>query len=283
MTSKEIIATFDRAAAANRADTCRQGNLIRINAPAEIVMTGDLHSNQRNLERLIRYADLAHHPNRHLILHEIIHCHESPDPDQCHSYLVLAQAAQLKIDFPNQVHFLLGNHAMAQVAGDEILKAGKPMVRALNRGIEAAFAGNASLVRQHLEDFILSFPIAARSQNRVWMSHSLPSARHLPDFDDAVFDQSLTIDDMKNNPTLRALAWDRSHSAVCLEQLRARWDVDNFIIGHQPQEQGYHNPTDCLIILASDHPHGCFLPFDLKKDYDSDELVAKIEPLASIA
>ena len=36
-------------------------------------------------------------------------------------------------------------------------------------------------------------PLAARTDNRVWMSHSLPSYRHLADFDDGLEGQVIII------------------------------------------------------------------------------------------
>jgi hypothetical protein len=59
-------------------------------------------------------------------------------------------------------------------------------------------------------------------------------------------------------------------------------DADIFILGHQRQEQGYTRAGDNLIILASDHNHGCILPINVCKIYTVDELVGLIIPLAAI-
>ena len=109
MTTKEIIAAFERGARENRRDPFRDGNLIHLSPPGSVFMTGDLHGNDRNFDRLCRAAQLALHPRRHLILHELLHNTTNQSVDQCDSYLLLARAAQLKIDFPHQVHFLLSN------------------------------------------------------------------------------------------------------------------------------------------------------------------------------
>jgi hypothetical protein len=283
MTTKEIIAALESGARASRQDPYRQGNLIHLQGPGEIIMTGDLHGHQLNFDRLVRFSQLDKHPKRHLVLHELLHSTMTEEPDQCHSYLLEAQAAQLKALYPNQVHVILGNHAMAQVSRDEVLKNGQPMVRALNTGLHAGFGEYAGLVMQALDDFILSLPLAIRTDNRIWLSHSLPSSRHLTHFDDFIFEKVLSLDDMKHDPSLRALAWDRSHSAECIESLRKMWDVDMFIVGHQPQAEGYARPHDRMIILASDHSHGCYLPFELQRSYSPDELFRLIRPLAAIA
>jgi hypothetical protein len=46
---------------------------------------------------------------------------------------------------------------------------------------------------------------------------------------------------------------------------------------------GYDILHDKMIILASDHNHGTFLPFDLRKDYTIEQLEKLIRPIASIA
>jgi hypothetical protein len=153
----------------------------------------------------------------------------------------------------------------------------------LNTGICVTFAEKAGLVMQALDDYIISLPLAIRTGNRIWMSHSLPSRQHMRDFDDFIFEKVLALDDMKSNPSLHALAWDRVHSRECLEVLRRLWNVDLFITGHQPQEKGFKVVHDHLLILASDHLHGCYLPFGLDCPYTAADLAAAIRPLAELA
>ncbi|MBN2211779.1 MAG: metallophosphoesterase [Sedimentisphaerales bacterium] len=283
MTTKEIIAALERAAKANRESPIREGNILRLPSSGEVIMTGDLHGNEVNFQKLMRWADLDRHPQRHLIVHELLHCSNNNRPDECHSYRLAAAVAEMKVIYPAQIHILLGNHAMAQISRDEILKNGQPMVRALNTGITTAFSERAGLVMQALDEFILSLPIAAYAPNRIWMSHSLPSPRHIASFDDFIFEKILTVDDLKRDSSLRALTWDRFHDTESLEQLKTKWNADIFIVGHQPQEEGATLIHGCMIILASDHPHGRFLPFRLDRSYSPEELFKQIKPLAAIA
>jgi calcineurin-like phosphoesterase family protein len=282
MTTKEIIAAFERGARANRQDSFRDGNIIRLAGPGDVIMTGDLHGNELNFDRLCREANLGNHRNRHLILHELLHRSNNQSLDRCDSYLLLARAVQLKVEYPDQVHFLLSNHETAQVTGDEILKNGQPMVRAVNTAISEEFAEKSTLVQQAMCDFILSLPLAVRTANRVWMSHSLPSKRHLADFEDSIFERELSKEDLKSDKSVRSLTWDRGHTAEGLDILQEKWDVDHFIVGHQPQANGYSYHFERMIILASDHPHGCYLPFALNKNYEKESLFDLIKPLAAI-
>jgi hypothetical protein len=68
-----------------------------------------------------------------------------------------------------------------------------------------------------------------------------------------------------------------------LDQLAARLDVDVFVLGHQAQAQGWGQAGDNLIILASDHNHGCLLELDLARSWTAAELASKVVPLAAIS
>lgn len=283
MTTKELIAAFEQAARANREDICRNGNIICLDRPGEVIMTGDLHGHDRNLDRLVSIARLEENPNRHLVIHEILHCSDSDDLlDECRSYVLAAKAAQLKVRFPHQVHWLLGNHAIAQLTREEVLKSGRPMVRALNTAIYSDCGDSAGLVMQALDQFILSMPLAARCGNRIWLSHSVPDGRHLVRFDDFIFEKTLTLEDLRSNHSLHALTWDRRQTEKSLEKLSEMWDADVFVVGHQPQPDGCSRPFDRLIILASDHNHGCYLRFGLDIEYTPMELYDCVRPLAEI-
>ena len=67
-----------------------------------------------------------------------------------------------------------------------------------------------------------------------------------------------------------------------LKKMAAMFDVDLFVLGHQAQADGYGKAGANLVILASDHSHGCLLPMDLARSYTINELVEAIVPLASI-
>ena len=66
------------------------------------------HESARN--KLISAADLGNNSERHLVLHELIHGDHFDPAGAEDSWISLARAAELKCDFPRQVHFLPGNH-----------------------------------------------------------------------------------------------------------------------------------------------------------------------------
>ena len=79
------------------------------------------------------------------------------------------------------------------------------------------------------------------------------------------------------------LTWGRNHSQQLLDKMAELFNVDLFVLGHQPQEEGWRQAGKDLLIIASDHNHGCVLPIDLTKSYTVEQLTDSIVRLTSIA
>jgi hypothetical protein len=268
---------------ANLHDGARQGNLIQLPAQGSIVVSGDIHGHRRNLQRVVTLADLAAHPDRHVVLQEIIHGGEQDAWGGCLSYQVLLDAVRLKIQYPEQVHFLMGNHDTAFITQAEVVKEGREMNRALTQALGREFGQAGPEVESALRQFLISQPLAARTANRIWLSHSLPADRMVEHFDPQIMSRPLQISDCERPGSAYVLTWGRNLSARVLDQMAKAFDVDLFVVGHQPQSEGWCQGGPNLLILASDHNHGCVLHADLGRPYTVDELAALIIPLSSIA
>jgi hypothetical protein len=281
--AQNIIDLLHNGAKANLADTFRRGNLILLPAQGELVVSGDLHGHRRNFERIVTFADLENHPERHLLLQEIIHGGPEDSQGGCLSYELLFDAVRYKVAFPDRVHIIMGNHDTTFVNDAEVMKNGKEMNRAMRDAIERKFNRSSDDVKIGIRNFLFSQPLALKCANRIWLSHSLPNERSISDFDPVIFERHLEFTDADRAGSVYMLTWGRKHSRDVLEKMAQMLDVDIFILGHQPQTQGWAQAGDNLIILASDHNHGCLLPVDLAKTYRINELIDSIVPLASIA
>ena len=275
--------TFLQAAELNRTDPLRSGSLLEFPDYGQLVMTGDLHGHRRNFERLQRYCNLEHFGPRHIVLHEIIHEELSLEVARDDSHEILLEAARWKIDYPDQVHFLMGNHDIAQLTGSEITKNGRIVTVDFEESVHVAFGQHGSEVLEAMRSFLYSLPLAGRTPNRVFLSHSLPNPRDLPSFDVSVLARVPTTDDLMERGSAHLLVWGRYQTEEELRALRDLLDADFFLCGHQPQESGFDILHDCLIILASDHNHGVFLPIDLSRPATIESITRNIRPLAAIA
>ncbi len=274
---------FLQAAELNRRSSLMRGSVLHFPDYGQLVMTGDLHGHWRNFEKLQRFCNLENTPIRHVILHELIH--EEPtnftDPDMSH--LLLLAAAKWKCEFPDQVHFLQSNHEMAQFTGHPITKGGRIVNQDFEAGIARTYGGEAARVLESILALLCSYPLAAETANRVFLSHSLPGERTLNQFQPLDLAQPLDPDMLGGKGTAYALVWGRHQSAELLATLAEQLDVDFFMCGHQPQENGFDVLHDRMFILASDHNHGAFLPFDLKREHSAADLRKMIRPFAGVA
>jgi hypothetical protein len=263
-------------------DPIRQGALLEFGSAGQVVMTGDMHGNLRNFEKLQRYCALERSPGRSVILHELIH-EDLERADQLDlSIDVLLRAAQWKRDFPDNVFILQSNHELAQLRGQEISKGGRSVLYDFEQGVGHRFGSGADAVLAAIREYISALPLAARTRNGIFMCHSLPDPRRIDDFDMSVFDRPLTELDIAPGGPAYDLLWGRFHSAESVERFAERLGVECFITGHTPQEAG-HTTIGRLIILASEHNHGVFLPIDLSHHYTVEELESKIRKFVSLA
>jgi len=270
-----------KAAELNHACPYRRGSVVYLPDEGDIIVTGDLHGHARNFQRIVSYADLGNHPNRHVVLQEILHGGPEDEQGGCLSFHLFCSVLQYHIDFPHRVHLILGNHDTAIINDFDVVKAGKEMNQALKAAMRRRFADDYPAVIVALRDMLLSQPLVVRCPHRIWVSHSLPACQS-GRFDISILDRNPAAADCTRPHAAYLLTWGRRHSPEMLSDLAKTFAVDTFILGHQPQEQGWARVADNVLVLACDHGHGCVLPFELDTPYTTDELERRIVPLASI-
>src|SRR5262249_38316892 len=134
-----LLTTLRRAAQACRTTPGRQGRTIRLEEATEVLATGDLHGNLENFRRLLARADLAKHPSRHLVLQEVIHRLMNYTGGLDNSHQLLDVVAALKCQYPRQVHFLPGNHELAQFTDRRIDKNDQELNGEFRKGVEHTY------------------------------------------------------------------------------------------------------------------------------------------------
>lgn len=282
-TVSAAVDTFRRATDLNLEDPIRSGSLLCPPDYSQVVMTGDMHGHRRNFEKLIKYCQLECTPTRHVLLHELIHEQPQQEGWADRSAELLLDAAKWKTFFPDQVHFLQSNHELAQLQNHEITKGGRMVTDDFERGVaEVLNSNDVDEVLIAIDDFIASYPLAARTPNGIFFAHSLPNVSHMDEFDPSLVHEPADSLDLSEGGMVYQMVWGRRHTPALLERLGHAFDVQHFITGHQPQEFGYEVRFDRMIILASDHNHGVFLPVDCRKHYTIEDLVQRIRPFAGV-
>jgi hypothetical protein len=278
-----IIELLNKGTEANSADKYRRGNLIHLPSKGSVIVTGDLHGHCRNFERIQAFADLAGNPDRHIVFQEIIHGGPEDSLGGCLSYRLLFDIVRYKLSFPDRVHIIIGNHDTAFINNSEVMKDGREMNRAMRLAMAREFGSDGDDVELATKQFLFSQPLAVKTESGIWMSHSLPGDRLADKFDPKCLDRQLKINDVVRPGSAYLLTWGRKHSQKLLDKLAGQFDISVFILGHQPQEKGWNRAGDNLIIIASNHNHGCLIPINLVQSYTVEQLIESIVPLASLS
>jgi hypothetical protein len=279
----QVIETFQTAAEENQLDPLRDQQTIMLPAEGELWVAGDMHDHRNNFRKFIAAADLGNNPTRHLILQELIHG-DHYDAKGCEgSWEMLYRAAELKCDFPGQVHFLFANHDLAQIHGEGIMKAGLSVCEAFTAGVKRDFGERTSAINVTITEYLLSLPLAARTTTGIFFAHSMPTDDQMDDFDYTIFERPLTGEDYvrRKGPVYR-LIWGRHITPAGAEKFLEKVDAKIIVTGHQPQENGYLVNGEKHLIIASDHNQGVFLPIDLAQAYTMDELVERLTKFVAV-
>ena len=208
-----LVNTLRQAARAFRDTPGRTGRLVRLPAGAEVLVAGDMHGSVENFRLLLGRANLGGNPQRHLVLQEVVHGPFRYPQGGDKSHQLLDVVAALKCQFPDRVHFLLGNHELAQWRGHRIAKGLDNQNDLFALGVENAYADSAAQVLEAYNALFAAADLAIVTANRVWLSHSLPSSRQLPAFDPAVLERDeLRPEDLELGGAVHALVWGRDVS-----------------------------------------------------------------------
>lgn len=259
-----LLKTLKQATAAFRATRGLTGRVVTLHDAADVIVVGDLHGNLTNFQAAMKLADLAAHPRRHLVLQEVIHGKNRYPGGGDKSHQLLDLVAALKCQFPDRVHFLPGNHELAQVSGRSIAKDDTDYNASFIEGVQTAYGGQADEVYACYLDLIAAAPLVVRTANRVFVSHSLPSAVKLPRFryDDLL--RETRPEDLESTGSVYALVWGRDVRIEHVSEFLKLVDADWLVTGHIPCECGVWSPNERQIVLdAMQSPAGyCLFPAD---------------------
>ncbi len=280
---EEVIANYGRAAEANWKTPGRVGNMVEITSELadEVMITADLHGNRRNFVSIRRIAGLEKHPRRHLVLHEV--CHGGPTYSGnggCMSHGMLEDVAKWKADYPNQVHFLISNHELAELTDYPILKQKKMLNLLFRLGLQEAYGPAADKVREASFPFLRSCPLAVRLPGKIVVCHSAPANFDAKRFDMSIFDRPLGPEDYIEHGGLFNLVWGRDYRPENAAAFAKAMDAEVLIHGHEPcPEKGYQIPNDRQIILDCCGPKATYLMVPTDRTLSHGELVKRIAEL----
>lgn len=277
---QRLLKTLRKAIDAMAVTPGRRGRVLHLPGDREVVVCGDLHGHLANFKSLLQQAQLDAHPQRHLIVQELIHGPFSYPNGGDTSHQLLDVTAALICQYPQRVHFLLGNHELAQWRNQAIGKGERTFNNAFRAGIEDAYGDAEPDVYAAYLDFFAAAVVAVRTANRVYVSHTLPSARHLDTFDPAVLERvDFAEADVKLGGVIHSLLWDRDISQANVEAFLAKVDADWLISGHIPSDDGFSRPNERQLILDAKGTPACYCIFPTDHPLTMDDLLSGLHTL----
>jgi calcineurin-like phosphoesterase family protein len=273
-----LLTTLRRAVVAFRDTPGRRGRVVTLAGATDVLVTGDLHGHVENFRKLLAAADLAHQSGRHLVFQEVIHQPLVLGSDLSHQLVDLVAA--LKCQYPDRVHFLIGNHELAQLTDRPIQKGDDVLNDLFWTGVWSAYGGRAEEIYSAYLALFAATPLALRTPNRVFISHSLPPAKWLAQFNTAALELEET-DPAECLPggSVFALVWGRDTGAEHVAAFLAKVDADLLVTGHIPCEKGFAVPNDRQIILDCMSRPACYCLLPTGRPLAHDELVRYIRTL----
>lgn len=275
--------TFGKAAALNAEDPRRSGNVVAIEPGKEVIATGDLHGHRQNLMKIVSFSALPANPDRRLVLQEIIHGEPDAKTGADRSFDVLLRAVRLKLSNPEQVIFLLGNHDIAQVTGNEITKGGRGVCEAFKQSVFAGVGDEAGEeVYAAVCEFLLSIPVAARTPGGVIMLHTLPAPQRMELAGPEIPTEPYDATNMARGGKIYEWTWGRNPTAEQIDGLAHRLDAAYFVLAHKRIETSHEVVSPKAIIITTEHERGALLRFSSDEALDEQNLQQRLRPIAGL-
>lgn len=271
-----MLATLRRSVDLVKATPGRVGHLVHLQNCDDVLVAGDLHGHVPNFQAVWKLADLAARPRRHLVLQELIHG-KFPYPNGGEkSHQVVDLFAMAKSQFPDRVHYLPGNHEMAQWTGRKIMKGDDDLNEQFRLGALAAYgqAAMPDIYRTYLELF-QACPLGLLTPNHVFLSHTLVPAKHLAGFRVSQLEQDAYTDkDLQPGGVVYSILWGRDTDAATVATFLQRVGADLLVTGHIPADDGFTVPNDRQVTLDCSTSPGGYALFPADRPLTHAELVA---------
>lgn len=274
-----LIRTLQQAARDFRNTPGRRGHLIDLPKDAvDLLVSGDLHGNVDNFRGLLDRADMDRHAHRHIVFQEVVHGPNRYPQGGDTSHQLIDLVAALKCQYPRRVHFLLGNHELSQWTGQRIAKADIELNDLFIEGVNNFYGERGQEIYNAYLNLFAMLPLAIRTANRIFLSHSLPATRH-GEFPSILENDHYTDRDIRAGGPLHALVWGRDTRLATVAAFLQRVNADLLITGHIRCEQGWEAPNERQLILDTLGEPAAYCLFPLHRSLTHAELMACVSTL----
>jgi Calcineurin-like phosphoesterase len=272
---EKMLRLLDKAVAVCRKTPGRTGRLVSLTNAVDVLIAGDLHGHVGHFQVIFQKADLAENPRRHLVLQEVIHGPFLYDDGSDKSHQLLDLIAAAMVQFPGRVHFLPGNHELAQRTDRQVARASGELNSLFHAGVVTAYGDRADDVYHWYVTLIDTTPLAVRTPNRVFMSHSLPPLGKMWN-PEVLSAPVLPAEEFLPGGSVYHLVWGRDVSEQAAAAFLKSVDADLLITGHIPCTNGFLVPNNRQVVLDSQQAPAGYCLFPADRPLNHSELAACI-------
>jgi hypothetical protein len=260
----KLLHTIRQAAEHVKTQAGRVGKYIELTDCEDVFVVGDLHGHVGNFKKVIQFAKLSLNPKRHVVFQELVHGpFQYPEGGGELSHRLVDVVSAYLCQYPGRVHYLLGNHELAQWTGREIAKNNESLNQLFIAGVHTAYGEAAEEILAAYDELFASLPVAIRLPNRVMLSHSLPGLKRLETWTLAELKKE-TFDETeyKLAGCIHAAVWGRDTDEATVKKYLELVDADLLVSGHIPCDAGYAVPNPYQVILDAkdENAHGLLIP-----------------------
>jgi hypothetical protein len=274
-TPDRVLTLLRQATVLARATPGRRGRVVALDHCTEVLVAGDLHGHVPHFQALLKLADLANHPTRHFVIQEAIHGKLRYPKGGDKSHQLVDLFAALAGQFPKQVHYLPGNHELAQWTNRAVMKADENQNARFQEGVTEAYGPQfGPQVYAAYLDFFRALPLVLRAPNGVLVSHSLPATKFQQLFDLTRLERDAYQDeDLHAGGSVHSLLWGRDTSRTAVEWYLAKLGAELLVSGHIACDAGFAAPNDRQLILDCAEAPGGYVLFPADRPLTHAELV----------
>ncbi len=277
-----VVSTYRRAMEVCLATPGREGTTVALTPELgqDVILTGDLHGHRNNFSRICQVAALEQNPRRHLVLQEVCHGGPTyPENGGCMSHTLLEDVAHLVAQFPGRVHFILGNHELAELTDYPIQK-NRQMLNVMFRfGLQQMYGMATETIREAYVRFLRSCPLAVRLPGGVFVTHSLPDKLSIRRFDASIFTRQPEPVEYFQRTSIFDLVWGRDYREENAAAFAELVGAKVLINGHEPCPQGFLTPNRFQIILDCCGERACYVVLPLGEEWTQSQIVGRIQRL----
>jgi len=195
------------------------------------------------------------------------------------SHTMLEDVVRLKVEYPRRVHFILGNHELAEMTDYPIQK-NRQMLNLLFRlGLQQMYGPAADKVHESYMPFLRSCPLGLRLPHGVFVTHSVPEGVDTGRFDETIFSRELDPAEFFGRNSIFQLVWGRDYREENARAFAELVGAEVLINGHEPCPEGFNAPNDTQIIIDCCGQKAGYVILPVDRQWSHAEILQRIETL----